>query len=84
MMEEYWATLDSYEIAYDFNDCSIDSTAEHPWSSADGSQGRLSCWVDNDTAYVMWTYESSSIFGFAWSETGNESALYEWWRSNNY
>ena len=84
VMEEYLATLDSFSIPYDRNDCSTDSTGEHPWNAADGSRGRLSCWVSDGTAYTMWTHEGSSIFAFAWSESGNELVLYEWWSNGNW
>jgi Zn-dependent protease with chaperone function len=83
MTEEYGATLSFYRLPENRNDCEFDSTAEHAWESA-GSEGRLACWVDDGTAYLMWTYEGSWILAYASSETGDEVALYEWWSNGNW
>lgn len=87
---EYWAFFDNDGMDAEYNDgrvnfnlpiaqgnCATDSVAEHAWAN-----GRVACWVgQNGVAYIMWTHEGRSILSTAWSDTGDEGSLYQFWGS---
>lgn len=81
MNAEYEATVTNRGVGFDQGGCKTDSVAEHSWST-DESEGRVFCWVspESGAAVISWTTTGGrSIYAYAFSESGDEAALYDWW-----
>jgi len=62
-------------------DCGTEARGEHRYPGAGPARGRVLCYQDGGTAYLVWTDESAESLSRVESSTKDIAALREAWRS---
>jgi hypothetical protein len=57
-----------------------EAKAQGRWYLGSTFSGRLACYLKDDAAWVMWTYEGPNIVARALRTDGDAKSLQAWWR----
>jgi hypothetical protein len=62
------------------SDCETSERAEHPYEGSRGVTGRVTCYRQAGSSYLVWTNDTTRLLATARRDDGESPMMYAWWQ----